>query len=109
MPGILDDEMMYRAVVGHDSRFDGVFYYSANDSEVYCVPSCRVRTPLQRNVRFYLRREEAEADGRRPCMRCRPDMVPRRDIGDVWFRSECCRNRGKGGSRGVTPRAEITR
>ena len=84
MTGFLNEELMYESVRVHDERFDGVFFFGALDSDIYCVPSCTVRTPLRRNVRFFLTRSEAEAAGRRPCKRCRPDLVPRRDMADVW-------------------------
>ncbi len=83
----LTDERMYSIVASHDRRFDGVFYFSALDSEVYCVPSCRVRTPLPRKIRFYYTQADAEADGLRPCRRCRPDLVASRNLADVRQRS----------------------
>ena len=77
---------MYDAVRHHDGRYDGVFYFSAENSEVYCVPSCTVRTPLRRNAVFFLTEADARVSGRRPCMRCRPDLVPVRRIADVGGR-----------------------
>ncbi len=81
----LTEDRMYESVCTHDSRFDGVFFFGALDSDIYCVPSCTVRTPLRRNVRFFLTRSDAEAAGRRPCKRCRPDLVVTRNLSDVWY------------------------
>jgi len=37
---------------------------------------CRVRTPLQRNCRFFKNAAGAELAGFRPCLRCRPELAP---------------------------------
>ncbi|HYL92131.1 MAG TPA: bifunctional DNA-binding transcriptional regulator/O6-methylguanine-DNA methyltransferase Ada, partial [Alphaproteobacteria bacterium] len=39
---------------------------------VYCRPSCPARAALRKNVRFYATPADAERDGLRPCLRCRP-------------------------------------
>lgn len=87
MTEVLTEDRMYEFVRTHDSRLDGVFFFGALDSDVYCVPSCTVRTPLRRNIRFFLSKSEAESAGRRPCMRCRPDLVTARSLADVWYGS----------------------
>ena len=48
----LTDDEMYDIVSRRDARFDGVFFFGAYDSEVYCLPSCKARTPLRRKIRF---------------------------------------------------------
>lgn len=85
MEQFLTEDKMFEIVTKHDPRFDGVFFFGAFDSGIYCIPSCRVRTPLYRNVRFYYTPEEAESEGRRLCQRCRPDLVRRKDLADVWY------------------------
>ncbi len=60
----------------HDARFDGRFYVGVTSTGVYCRPVCRVRTPLQRNCRFFANAPSAEAAGFRPCLRCRPELAP---------------------------------
>lgn len=42
---------------------------------IYCREGCPA-TPLRRNTRPYGYAAAAEADGFRPCLRCRPDRVP---------------------------------
>jgi AraC family transcriptional regulator of adaptative response / DNA-3-methyladenine glycosylase II len=42
---------------------------------IYCRPGCPA-TPLRRNTLPYAYSAAAEADGFRPCLRCRPDRVP---------------------------------
>jgi AraC family transcriptional regulator, regulatory protein of adaptative response / methylated-DNA-[protein]-cysteine methyltransferase len=44
-------------------------------THIYCRPSCPARRPLRRNVEFFRTREEAEKQGYRPCLRCRPNEI----------------------------------
>jgi AraC family transcriptional regulator of adaptative response/methylated-DNA-[protein]-cysteine methyltransferase len=70
------DEERWAAVCRRDPRADGVFYYSVRSTGVYCRPSCPSRPALRANVAFHASREEAEAAGFRPCLRCRPSLPP---------------------------------
>lgn len=65
------------ALRARDSAFDGRFFYAVRSTGVYCYPSCAARPALPENVAFYQTRQQAEADGFRPCKRCRPDLPPR--------------------------------
>ena len=67
---------LYAAMLAHDARFDGRFFVGVTSTGVYCRPVCRVRTPQQRNCRFFGNAASAEAAGFRPCMRCRPELAP---------------------------------
>lgn len=66
------DDSRWTAVVSRDHQADGVFYYSVRTTGVYCRPSCASRRPRRENVAFYATTQAAEADGFRPCKRCRP-------------------------------------
>jgi AraC family transcriptional regulator of adaptative response / DNA-3-methyladenine glycosylase II len=72
----LDAAVCYRALASRDARFDGRFFTGVTTTGVYCRPICPARTPLRGNVRFYGCAAAAEADGFRPCRRCRPDTAP---------------------------------
>ena len=72
----IDAQAAYRAVVAHDARFDGRLFVGVTSTGVYCRPVCRVRTPMQRNCRFFPNAPSAEAAGFRPCLRCRPELAP---------------------------------
>jgi len=72
----IDPQAAYRAVVAHDARFDGRLFVGVTSTGVYCRPVCRVRTPMQRNCRFFHNAPSAEVAGFRPCLRCRPEMAP---------------------------------
>lgn len=65
-------EARWQAVLDHDARADGVFYYGVKTTGVYCRPSCGARRPKRVNVTFFDAADHAEAHGFRACKRCRP-------------------------------------
>ena len=71
-----DFDRCYRAVTYKDSRFDGWFVAAVLTTKIYCRPSCPVRPPFARNVRFYPTAAAAQQAGFRACKRCRPDASP---------------------------------
>jgi AraC family transcriptional regulator, regulatory protein of adaptative response / DNA-3-methyladenine glycosylase II len=73
---LLDSDQCYRALVTHDSRFDGRFFVGVGTTRIYCRPVCTAKTPLARNCRFFPSAAAAEAEGFRPCLRCRPELAP---------------------------------
>lgn len=72
----LDPDVCYRAIESRDERFDGRFYTGVLTTGVYCRPICPSRTPHRENVRFFATAAAAEANGFRPCLRCRPETTP---------------------------------
>jgi len=72
----LDPDAAYRALRTHDARFDGRLFVGVTSTGIYCRPVCRVRTPRQENCRFFAHAAAAEAQGFRPCLRCRPELAP---------------------------------
>ncbi len=76
----LDYQTMVEAMTSNDSSYNGRFYVGVLSTRIYCLPSCRARLPLLKNVRFFPTREEAIAAGLRGCKRCRaaqfPDVLP---------------------------------
>ena len=65
----------WQATLARDSRADGTFVLAVRSTHIYCRPSCPARRPLRRNVIFFRTREEAEKQGFRPCLRCRPNEI----------------------------------
>lgn len=63
----------WRATIARDARADGTFVLAVRSTHIYCRPSCPARRPLRQNVIFFRTREEAEKQGYRPCLRCRPN------------------------------------
>lgn len=72
----LDQDACYRALVAHDSRFDGVFYVGVTTTGIYCRPVCRARTPGRDRCEFFRHAAVAEHAGFRACLRCRPERAP---------------------------------
>src|SRR6187455_868237 len=70
------DRRLYKALAARDSRFDGVFFVGVTSTGIYCRPICPVKTPQERNCRFFQTAQETEAAGYRPCLRCRPELAP---------------------------------
>jgi AraC family transcriptional regulator of adaptative response / DNA-3-methyladenine glycosylase II len=72
----LDPDQCYRALLAHDSRFDGRFFVGVGSTRIYCRPVCTARTPLRKNCAFFPSAAAAESRGYRPCLRCRPELAP---------------------------------
>jgi AraC family transcriptional regulator of adaptative response/methylated-DNA-[protein]-cysteine methyltransferase len=68
-------ERYWRATMSRDVRADGTFVLAVRSTHIYCRPSCPARRPLRCNVVFFRTREEAEQQGFRPCLRCKPNQV----------------------------------
>lgn len=71
----LTQQEKWDAVILCDERYDALFFYAVRSTGIFCRPSCKSRRPMQRNVVFFATREEAIAEGFRPCKRCRPDLL----------------------------------
>jgi AraC family transcriptional regulator of adaptative response / DNA-3-methyladenine glycosylase II len=71
-----DFDRCYRAVQSKDARFDGWFVTAVLTTRIYCRPSCPVRPPFARNLRFLPTAAAAQQAGFRACKRCRPDASP---------------------------------
>src|ERR1700681_2817259 len=63
----------WRATISRDARADGTFVLAVRSTHIYCRPSCPARRPLRRNVVFFRSGAEAEKQGFRPCLRCKPN------------------------------------
>jgi len=69
---VIDEVKCWQAVEARDKSFDGKFFVGVLTTGIFCRPSCASRRPLRKNVRFYATASEAQADGLRPCLRCKP-------------------------------------
>ncbi len=72
----LEPTACYRALLARDARFDGLFFVAVKTTGVYCRPICPARTPGRDRCAFYRTGAEAERDGFRACLRCRPELAP---------------------------------
>ena len=73
----LESDACYLAMKAHDARFDGSFFTAVTSTGIYCRPVCRVKLPRRENCRFFRHAAQAESEGFRPCLRCRPELAPR--------------------------------
>lgn len=67
-----DIEKYYKALVGRDERFVGIFYVGVKTTNIFCIATCRARKPKLSNVEFYTTSEELQEKGFRPCKVCKP-------------------------------------
>ncbi|MHB8528281.1 MAG: AlkA N-terminal domain-containing protein [Caulobacteraceae bacterium] len=77
----MDHDACYRVIRQRDARFDGKLFTGVKTTGIYCRPICPARTPLAKNVVFFLTAAAAQEAGFRPCLRCRPETAP--DLG-AW-------------------------
>ena len=52
------------------------FLFAVHTTKIYCRPVCPARKAKLKNLSFYKHAAQAEANGFRPCMRCRPESAP---------------------------------
>jgi AraC family transcriptional regulator of adaptative response / DNA-3-methyladenine glycosylase II len=62
-------------ITRRDRRYDGRFYFGVTTTRIYCRPVCPAR-PNVENIILLRSASEAEQQGFRPCLRCRPDVAP---------------------------------
>jgi len=66
-------EKYWRATLARDASADGTFLLGVRSTRIYCRPSCPARRPLRQNVVFFRTGAEAEMQGFRACLRCKPN------------------------------------
>ncbi len=79
----LSTDACYAALASRDLRFDGQFFVGVSSTGIYCRPICRVRLPVKKNCTFYASAVQAEREGFRPCLRCRPELASRWSTVDI--------------------------
>jgi AraC family transcriptional regulator of adaptative response / DNA-3-methyladenine glycosylase II len=73
---LLDPIQCRKAILARDARFDGRFFTGVLTTGIYCRPVCPARPPKAENCRYHPSAAAAQADGFRPCLRCRPETAP---------------------------------
>ncbi len=71
----LNESQLKQIIARRDSRYDGRFYFGVKTTKIYCRPVCPAK-PKPENIRIFKSASEAEREGYRPCLRCRPDAAP---------------------------------
>lgn len=80
---IKDDSGLYSAFKAKDARFDGRLFVGISSTGIYCRPVCRAKRPKAENCSFFPTAAEAEKEGYRPCLLCRPELAPGSSITDA--------------------------
>jgi AraC family transcriptional regulator of adaptative response/methylated-DNA-[protein]-cysteine methyltransferase len=75
----VETDVYWQSVLAKDAAFNGIFVYGVRSTGIYCKPSCPSRRPRREQVSFFASCEEAETDGFRACLRCKPREVAGRD------------------------------
>ena len=65
----------YHAILEKDKKYDGIFYYAAKTTGIYCRPSCSDPCPSQQNCSFFSTVEKAKLQSFRACKHCHPDRL----------------------------------
>lgn len=71
----LNKAARYRAVMEKDKRYDGMFYFAAKNTGIYCRPSCAALRPLRKNCSFFVTVGAAKLHGYQACKHCHPDRL----------------------------------
>jgi len=74
---------MLEAFKACDKFYDGKFYVAVKTTGIFCLPSCKARLPLEKNLTFYNTKQEAIDAGFRGCLRCRSEFYP--DTNPKWL------------------------
>ena len=77
-------ETMLKATMARDRRYDGRFYVGVTTTRIYCLPSCKAKKPLAKNIIFFKDRAEAIGSGFRGCKRCGSETYP--DVNPPWLK-----------------------
>ncbi|UCE12565.1 MAG: methylphosphotriester-DNA--protein-cysteine methyltransferase family protein [Candidatus Heimdallarchaeota archaeon] len=67
---------MLKARKRRDARYDGRFYIGIRTMKTYCLPSCKAKLALEKNLVFFSTKEEAISAGYRSCKRCLAGQFP---------------------------------
>ena len=105
---------MHPSPIEHDPRWQAVlarepsrsFVYAVTTTGIYCRPDCPSRRAKPAHVAFFDTGVAAGAAGFRPCLRCRPDDIPRRDAEAALVTAACRTLEGAEGAPSLAALAE---
>jgi len=49
----LNFEVMYKAILEKNKKFEGIFFTAVKTTGIFCRPSCTARKPKKENIEFY--------------------------------------------------------
>jgi methylphosphotriester-DNA--protein-cysteine methyltransferase len=71
--------LRWTALTTRNPQASNAFIYSVTTTKIYCRPSCPSRLARRANIVFHDTPAQAEADGFRACMRCKPGTLKGED------------------------------
>ena len=74
---------MFKAFMGRDPAYDGLFYTGVKTTSIFCLPSCSAKKPKKENIEYFRTVQEATFSGYRPCKRCHPMSTNGKN--PTWF------------------------
>jgi methylphosphotriester-DNA--protein-cysteine methyltransferase len=69
---MLNNKEKYNFIGKRDKSYDGIFYTAVKTTGIFCLPSCRAKKPLEKNVIFFNTINEAIVNNFRACKVCKP-------------------------------------
>lgn len=66
-------EIMFKALLEKDSRFEGIFFVGVKTTGIFCRPTCTAKKPKKSNVEFFSSVKDALLGGYKPCRICNPE------------------------------------
>ncbi|PIA99467.1 Bifunctional transcriptional activator/DNA repair enzyme Ada [Cercospora beticola] len=92
MTAIDQNSSRWRAITARDPEAHFSFLYGVRTTKIYCRPTCTARVARRANVVYFDTQESAEAEGFRPCVKCKPhesfighkDELVLKTLGLIW-------------------------
>ncbi|CZR60239.1 uncharacterized protein PAC_10135 [Phialocephala subalpina] len=101
MPQFATSSSRWAALQSRDPLAASAFIYSVTTTKIYCRPNCSSRLARRANIVFHNSPAEAEADGFRPCKRCRPEVTENDGDSQKLAVAKACELLRKNGEMGV--------
>ena len=79
----LNEQKLYEICKDNQIEFNGEFWLGVLSTKIYCLPSCKAKMPLKKNIMFFETRKNAVEFGLRGCKRCRSEFYP--NTQPDWF------------------------
>ena len=67
---------MYTIAKTNNKNYNGKFFLAVKTTRIFCIPSCKAKIPLLKNVEFFETKNEAIQAGYRGCKRCHSAKWP---------------------------------
>jgi methylphosphotriester-DNA--protein-cysteine methyltransferase len=67
---------MYNYAKDCNGNYDGKFFVAVKTTKIFCLPSCKAKFPLPKNLEFFESKIDAVKSGYRGCKRCYSNNWP---------------------------------